>query len=263
MASAMYSRLWGRDARRDSQDPISHMSLISFHKTLTVITRVTSEYEGQHQIPSIFPEFIQCLNYVRNMAFKFAWIWISGHKSKPNQGKQDHMELLKDCFQEKQEIPTWSLWGSFYFQVGREALTLRSKNSNRQRLVTRSQISFQLFTYGESNITNRFLFNFHRFCVFCCLFRVDNLLVFFRELLANLSKISRCKRGQESESDFRGSDGNYTAVHSVPWTLLTSDLNEQVNNLPATQEIFFPFKCTFCAVTRDYNKRFNPLTSDW
>lgn len=218
MTSGKYSRLWGRDTRSDSQEPISHKSLTSFHKTETVITRVTSEYGGQHQVPIVFPEFVQCLNYVRNMALKFAGIWISGCKSKSNQGKQDHTELFKDCFQEKQETPTWSLWGSFYFQVGREALTLSSKNSNRQRLITRSQISFQLFTYRESNITNRFLLNLHGFCVFRCLFRVDNLLVFFRELLANLSKISRWKRGQKGESDFRGSDGNYIAVHSIPWT---------------------------------------------
>lgn len=194
---------FGVEMLGDSQEPISHKSLMSFHKTVPVITRVTPEYGGHHQTPSVFPELIQCLNYVRNMTFNFAGIWISGHKSQTNLGKQDHMELLKDYFQEKQETPTWSLRGSFYFQVGREPFTLSSKNSDRQRLVTRSQISFQLFTYGESNITNRFLLNLHGFCVFCCLFRVDNLLIFFRELLANLSKMRGWRRGQKGDSDFR------------------------------------------------------------
>ena len=74
---------------------------------------------------------------------------------------------------------------------------MSSENSNGQRLVTRSTISFQLLTYGESDITNRLLLNLHRLCVFCCLFRVDNLLILFRELLANLSKI----RGDNKKND--------------------------------------------------------------
>lgn len=86
--------------------------------------------------------------------------------------------------------------GSFYLQVCRESLTLSSKDSDWQRLVTRSQISFQLLIYGESDIANGFLLNLHWLCVFCCLFRVDNLFILFRELLANLLKIS----GDEKEA---------------------------------------------------------------
>lgn len=126
---------------------------------------------------------------------------------------------------------------------------MSSENSNGQRLVTRSKISFQLLTYGESDITNRLLLNLHRLCVFCCLFRVDNLLILFRELLANLSKIrgdSKKKRHRKGHSDFGDFGNSYIAVCFL-LRILLSDVAAQLHGyqLQKKKKILSPFKKTF------------------